>query len=229
VNLPPVGSNLPFCSGACPQPFKKCIRFRKDLNGNGDPEWFCKCVPVIKPLPDTVHPAKVRYISFESDAAPGELEAVHYRAISLNGLPPGVPYEGWLTAPGMYPEGAAPLPTFIGAQTGCVPNFADWAALGLAHATGPDVIPFSSYELRTVSSECEDLTEPECYSDPLAVSTQRWGDVVPAFGGMGQPNFLDISADVDAFKGFPYPYSGPCTCPPAAVCPVLDACGRCSP
>jgi hypothetical protein len=42
-------------------------------------------------------------------------------------------------------------------------------------------------------------------------------------------NFLDISAAVDAFRGRPYLFSGPCPCPPATICPMLDPCGRCRP
>lgn len=41
-------------------------------------------------------------------------------------------------------------------------------------------------------------------------------------------NFADITLDVDAFKGFPYPFSGPCACPSTSTCPALDACGRCT-
>jgi hypothetical protein len=203
--MPPVGANTPFCSGGCP-PFKKCILFQKDLNGNGNAEWYCKCVNFIPPLDDVLHPAKNRYLSFRSGAAPGEMEAVHYKVLSLNGLPPGVPYEGWFGPPGVYQENPTPLPTFIGTKTQCDPHFADWAALGLAHGTGPDVIPNSVYELRTVSMECDDLTEPECYSDPLMVITQKWGDTVDPFATNGaplQPNFLDISSLVDKFRALP--------------------------
>jgi hypothetical protein len=265
VNLPPVGANLPFCSGICP-PFKKCIRFQKDLNGNGNPEWFCKCVKVIKPLPDLVHADKARYISFESAADPGEEEYVHITMVNVDGFPAFNGQVRWAGPMALYPENPGPLPTFPGTRTGCTPEHSDWASMGVSHITGAEIVPRSTYDIRTVSSECEDLAEPECYSDPLTVMTQKWGDIVAAFGGAGQPNFLDISAAVDKFKalpgapikarcqqqanvpnpavpinfldisacvdsfmGKPYPFSGPCTCPPATVCPVLDACGRCSP
>jgi hypothetical protein len=42
-------------------------------------------------------------------------------------------------------------------------------------------------------------------------------------------NFVDIGRCVEAFRTFPYPFSGPCACPSAATCPTLDACGRCTP
>ncbi|MEK6798307.1 MAG: M12 family metallo-peptidase [Planctomycetota bacterium] len=41
------------------------------------------------------------------------------------------------------------------------------------------------------------------------------------------PNVLDIAYVVDALKGASYPFQGPCTCPPIAVCPGSDICGRC--
>jgi hypothetical protein len=183
----------PFCSGPCP-PFKKCIKFIKDLNGNGVAEHYCKCVNWIPPLEPIGSVAKNRYLSMLAGGN-GITEAVNYRIISLNGLPPGVPYEGWFQAPNVYQEGSAPTPTFVAGQTGCEPVFGPWADLGPAHGTGPDVVPNSVYELRTVSDECDDLSEPECYSDPLVVRTQKWGDIVQPFaidGAPLQPNFLDI-------------------------------------
>ncbi|MDO8632513.1 MAG: hypothetical protein Q7R41_18680, partial [Phycisphaerales bacterium] len=42
-------------------------------------------------------------------------------------------------------------------------------------------------------------------------------------------SFQQIAACVDAYRRRAYPNTGPCVCPPATVCPQLDACGRCSP
>jgi len=41
--------------------------------------------------------------------------------------------------------------------------------------------------------------------------------------------FNEIAACVNAFQGFQYPNTGPCVCPSTAICPALDACGRCTP
>jgi hypothetical protein len=155
--------------------------------------------------------------------------------------------------------------SFTTSPTQCDPHFADWSGVGVLHVRGPDVVPGpSEYIVQVVDSSCEDLTEEECYSDPVTVPTQKWGDVVTPFGGGSQPNFGDVSAvldkfrslsgaipkasadlvghspnlivnfaDVsgvlDAFRGIPYPFSGPCVCPPPTTCPMNDACGRCAP
>jgi hypothetical protein len=162
INLPTQPGVPPFCSGPCP-PFKKCIRFQKDLNGNGNPEYYCKCVKVIPPLDDIFNPAKVRYISFQSAADPGELEAVQVTLVDVNGFPAYNGQVRWAGPAGLFQEGSNPLPTFPSAALDCgspAPAYSDWAALGLAHLRGAEIVPRSRYEIRTVSSECDDLTEP---------------------------------------------------------------------
>jgi len=60
---------------------------------------------------------------------------------------------------------------------------------------------------------------------PIKSRTQLQANV-PTMGD--DISFLDISSCVDAFKGFSYPHIwGPCECPSAEICPVVDACARC--
>ena len=157
--------------------------------------------------------------------------------------------EVWWAGPSQQIDNT-PNAALDGAELLCEPTPSTAAKFsgGAVHLFGAPIVPGSTYEVRM----CDDAGN-NC-SDPLTVSTSKWGDVVAGFGGGSQPdfgditalvdkfkqlggakdmtrtdlrggagpgspntpdhvtNFSDISADVDAFKGFTYPFTIP-TCP----------------
>ena len=67
------------------------------------------------------------------------------------------------------------------------------------HVYGDAIVPSSTYEVQLSTETCADL-----FADPLVVTTSRWGDVVTPFNPpsmSSQPDFGDIAALVDKFKG----------------------------
>jgi murein DD-endopeptidase MepM/ murein hydrolase activator NlpD len=91
----------------------------------------------------------------------------------------------------------APNGTLNGAQLLCeaTPSNAEQWPSGVLHLFGAPIVAGSAYEVRTC-----DVAGANC-SGPLTVSTGKWGDVVSPFGGLSQPNFGDISAILDKFRG----------------------------
>jgi hypothetical protein len=89
----------------------------------------------------------------------------------------------------------APLAALRGAQLQCTPtpNAQTWTT-GPLHLWGSMVVPGSSYNVRMC-----DATGANC-SDPLLVTTAKWGDVIRPFGGGAQPNFADINSIVQKFQ-----------------------------
>jgi trimeric autotransporter adhesin len=89
----------------------------------------------------------------------------------------------------------APDPSLAGAFLECTstPHAEDWSSDPL-HLVGAAIIPGSTYEVRIC-----DADGIVC-SDPLLVDTGKWGDVVTPFGP-SQPNFGDVSAILDGFRG----------------------------
>ena len=110
-----------------------------------------------------------------------------------------------------------PGPNIDVASLQCTPHFRDWSTVPwLLHASGPEVVPSSVYEVQVVDDTCPDLDDPGCYSDPFVVWTVRWGDVYEPYAeytGGGQPNFGDISRIVTKFQAL----SGSVTLPRADI------------
>ncbi len=72
------------------------------------------------------------------------------------------------------------------------PSFGVWnPPVDVLHVTGREIIPGATYEVRMIR---QDYLNGGCGSEPLFITTGKWGDVVAPFGGVAQPNFLDISA-----------------------------------
>jgi hypothetical protein len=138
----------------------------------------------------------------------------------------------WLGQPYEFVERSVPPPlNFIASKLECVdlssgsPHFRDWSVGGLlasfggsqgaagdadvsaVHLYGAEVVPCSVYEVQHVLQGCcSDLEDEACYSPPLVIKTARWGDVwFPySYEEQGQPNFQDIGAVVNAYKGVAY-------------------------
>jgi hypothetical protein len=108
-----------------------------------------------------------------------------------------------------------PQVLFTAAQLQCDPHFRDWseAALladdlpsGLVHVFGEEIVPSSSYVVQVVHETCgENLDCEYVYSDPLTITTVRWGDVVEPFQDpspavLSQPDFFDVSTVIDKWQ-----------------------------
>ena len=98
-------------------------------------------------------------------------------------------------------------PTFLGARLQCTPFYHDWSIDGLIQVTGAEIVPSSTYEIRTLASVCKGA-ETGCMvtSPPVMFATRRAGDVMAPFNPPDpndQPNALDVVALVDKFKVLP--------------------------
>jgi hypothetical protein len=174
--------------------------------------------PPPPPSPDPSGIDKCRYISFvvPDGAAASAMTALRVRLDSLHHPSPpyandvSIPFtafEGavrWVGPPMTFLESAGSQSTFAAARLQCDPHYQDWTAVGLLHVYGDAVVPSSAYSVEQVADGCQG-EEETCsgVSPPLEVETTRWGDVAAAFGGGGQPNFLDASAIVDKFRVLP--------------------------
>ncbi|MBI1827323.1 MAG: thrombospondin type 3 repeat-containing protein [Planctomycetes bacterium] len=179
------------------------------------------------PLADPTDVDKPRYISFQSppQSVAASDTAIQVMLVSLmHPDPPNLPQfpppnfaaqEGtvrYVGAPGDCSETEVPPTTFKCASLQCAPLYMDWnAALGGAtlHIADQAIVPSSTYDLRQLSALCQG-NESTCaaISDPLTITTARWGDVAAAFQApspapLTQPNITDVSACVDKFKAVP--------------------------
>lgn len=230
----------------------------------------CALVEAVTADPDS--DGKNRFISVTGGTA-GLRTALRVKLTSLHH--PDPPYSGgvatdfssfegqvrWVGPPSQYVESTTNPQPFISASLQCEPHYMDWSTVGLVHITGSQVVPSSIYSVDVLLDGCDGAAEAS-FSEPLAVSTTRWGDVFAPFnppdgsvqpdvadigalvnkfrsapgapikaramlaGAPGNPSgeisdtmlsqdlgFSHISACVDAFRGVPYPYSGPVACP----------------
>jgi len=164
----------------------------------------CLCLAPEPPLPETGGVEKSRYLSFEVPdpvTSGGALQAIRVRFTQLTGFESFNDEVRWVGPPSAFPESANPPTTFKGASLQCEPYFADWTGTGLLHVFSAGIVPSSDFAVQMVSDCCPALTEEACYSEVLVGSTGQWGDVVLPFGGGSQPNFTDVSAIVDKFRG----------------------------
>jgi glucose/arabinose dehydrogenase len=139
---------------------------------------------------------KSRYIAVSPPvpAIAGDLpRAIKVTIADLPLDPLRVGEEWWAQA--HHPIPNTPLPSVTGASLECtdVPVLQSYPSEPI-HLYGAPIVPGSTYEVRM----CDDV---ETCSDPIMVSTGSWGDVVAPFGGASQPNFGDVSAVVDKFRG----------------------------
>lgn len=176
------------------------------------------CDPAAPPSAEPAGTAKNRFISLQG-GNPGRLTALRVKLTSLqHPNPPNAPsypardfsaFEGqyrWVGPPIVYPEGQTPTPTFTAARLQCVPYYADWAAVGLVHVYGPEIMPSSLYHVQAIEPECDIHGGESDYSPALTVVTSRWGDVDVPFNppsDAAQPDALDITGLVNKFKGVP--------------------------
>lgn len=175
-------------------------------------------------LPDICEPINNRYlrlpisVMLETGIIRSDIDqAIRIKMVALNSPdPPDFSgFEGkfrWVGVPGIFTEGASAVNEFDASFTQCgsqqdrpqIP-FINWSALEQLVITGADIVPSSTYHIQVVGSDCSDLNDEGCYSDPpLIISTSRWGDVVAPFQPPSiatQPTIADVLAVVDKWLG----------------------------
>jgi hypothetical protein len=157
-----------------------------------------------------------RYIAVEGGQA-GESTALRVRLSALLRDPDsGVAssqasqfeqFEGevrWVGPPATYDDGMGG--TFQASALQCTPHFIDWSAVGPVYIHGSEILPDSTYEVQALHEACGAiLTDESKYSPAASIETAHWGDVAAPFGTLedanGQPNFADVSAILDTFRG----------------------------
>lgn len=162
---------------------------------------------------------KNRYLSFSAGDA-GQLQAVRVTFTDLSGA-----FDVWnglmmwagepqliseRTDRGLDRPCTADDPcfgnTFLASRLQCEPFFADWSILDVVDVWGVAVIPDAAYCIQVVEAGCS-VIEEASFSDPLNLSTSRWGDTVrPPVGGIwtasdGEPGALDVRAFIRKFTG----------------------------
>jgi len=182
----------------------------------------------VRPAPEPLSPVDGgnRYIRVEappSGGLPGE-EAIRVRFVSLDGFPLPSPDFLYVGAPFDAPEEdqTAPGATFVAAPLSCDPYFRDWSTLGIIAIYGSEIVPGSEYVLQRANDSCTDLADELCWSDPVVITTAKYGDVWPLFedpANPPQPDFSDIAAVVQKFLA-----TGPATAPIKAMAQLQPNC-----
>lgn len=177
------------------------------------------CTPVVTPGPLVVDngPKGSRYFRFSAPApstAGVPQEVVRVKITSLDGFATPTPDTLYVGEPFDAPDenSGSPGLTFRTANLSCEPVFHAWSAEGTVAVYGGEIVPLSSYEIQRADSSCPDLSDESCWSTAVAVSTGKFADMAAPYEGSGssQPDFTDISADVDKFLASP-------TAPPKAL------------
>ncbi len=171
------------------------------------------------PLADPSGLNRCRFVSMSVPAAPlpaNNNVAIRVTLASLHLVNPpytggpSVPFTGfegqvrWVGPPSSYTESSAIPTPFFASHLQCTPHYQNWTTVGLLHVTGSAIVPSSNYVVQTVAASCMG-NESGCsaVSGALQLRTTRWGDVALPFNppdGSIQPDFSDVSAEVDKFK-----------------------------
>jgi len=146
-----------------------------------------------------------RYVVFTpNDVITGATDhAARLKIVSLAGHPEFDGAVRWLGPPLLFPDGSSPaleIYKFPASAASCVQFFNDWTVYPRYFAYGSAILPGSQYEIRFGDHDCMNSGNEDCLSPPIVVSTGKWGDIETPFGGMSQPNFSDVSAEVDKFR-----------------------------
>jgi len=157
------------------------------------------CGPVSPPLPDG-DVAKNRYLSFRP-GVPAQPVAIRVTFVDLNRFGGFNGEDRWVGPESIATDGSAGGFVTI-APLQCTPHCSTWSGIDVLNAFAPAVVPGSEYLVQIIDCGC-DFEDEDAYSAGLTVLTQKWGDIEEPFGGISQPNFLDISTLVDAFRAAP--------------------------
>ncbi len=158
-----------------------------------------------RPAVVEINNTKSRYVSVPVPAiAPGTLDpfAIRMKIVDAPQFPASVGQIRWAGAPNVVAGTPVEGPIFV-SQVQCDPEVRQWVNIDNVSLYGKSIVPGATYELRTATADCVLMGGETCLSDPVMIGTGQWGDLVPPFGGTGQPNFADISNTVAVFVGTP--------------------------
>jgi len=154
-----------------------------------------------------------RYLRFRAPSQPGAAEwdeIIRIRVVDLDGFSVPDPIVLYLGQPFAAPEEDSSQPglTFAAAPLDCAASAHAWASENVISAFGAEIMPTSIYEVQRSYATCPDWADCDyCWSQPLTITTGKWGDVAPLFDGddpnAPQPDFNDISALVQKFLAAP--------------------------
>lgn len=99
------------------------------------------------------------------------------------------------------------LGSFMASRLQCTPYYFDWTTLGPITATGPEILPSSTYEISSYSISCQGV-EATCpqVSPPVQAQTRRSGDIAMPWNPPAtstQPDPQDVVAVLDKFINRP--------------------------
>jgi len=148
---------------------------------------------------------RTRFLSILPPLGPGGVPGEFAIRVSPLVMPQFSSFNGairWAGPPAEYVDAAAAGTTFTASRLGCEPYVQDWSAIGVLELFGPEVVPGSFYEIRFGDAACALSGDESCLSPAAYIWTAAWGDVVND-GGTQTPNFEDINAVIDSFRGLP--------------------------
>jgi len=115
----------------------------------------------------------------------------------------------WVGKPGIFLESqdSPGLGNFKAARLQCTPLYHDFAAEGLIHVTGAEIVPSSTYDVEVFATSCKG-SEDTCtaVSSAVTMTTRRSGDVEVPFSPPStstQPDVTDVAQLVSKFKSVP--------------------------
>jgi len=165
--------------------------------GESGPACQCGLDPPEQPEGEEGY-AKNRYLSFVPGNT-GVLTALRVTLATMPADPPHydfTPWEGthvWVGEPEEICENsgqrdpppwgcgpAYPTLTLMVAECVCEPYYADWPTIVgndvALHVYGQEIVPGGTYEIQAIHEGCYVGIESN-YSDPLVITTSRWGDI----------------------------------------------------
>ncbi len=187
-----------------------------DLNSDGVPdECFCPAPSSPQPVESSV--ATDRYLLLSAAASWGDTAI----RITFLDLPdPHHVLNGtsmWIASPTLASENSGTVepvpefPSFSAAGLRCTPFFTDWTGFGAIHVFDESIVPGGVYSVQALTQGCV-LTLETNFSDPLALTTAKWGDVCGSFdsgtGTWTAPDSVvgvptDVVSLVDKFRNVP--------------------------
>jgi len=170
--------------------------------------------PEMEPEPVT----KNRYLSFVSGSSC--IQTAH--RVTFDDLPPPNDVLNgktlWVGPPYQLSDNSGTTddtpPVFTAAYLQCDPHYTDWSQYGTIHAYHRGIVPDATYTIQAIEEGCP-VDDEGCYTTGLAVSTNKWGDIVGDCDETGctLPNgivdFTDIMSLVDKFRNLPLAVSKP--------------------
>jgi len=146
-----------------------------------------------------------RYLSFapsKVSLAGGDPVGLRVKLVDSPLFPGSEGQVRWAAPPQDYSEGSGGG-VLTASALQCDPNVQDWSGVNVLSVFGREVVPQSTYEIRSATAECIAMGTEACMSAPIMLRTERMGDAVWPVAVSAQPNFADIAAHVSKFQAQP--------------------------